>query len=314
MANGMPADVTKDLSNLVAALDATLPTPKAKNLMIATWNLRVFGGYTDKWNAGPNDSPTRDLGSLACIAEVIGRFDVVALEEVRRDVSALRRTVEMLGPDWRFIVSDVTEGDAGNDERLAFLYNTTRVQPSGLVGEIVLPISPGSVERQFARTPYVVGFTAGTTDFILTTLHILWGPDSDATGRLKEIRGIAKWMRAWADRRNDWNKNLLVLGDFNIDRVGDPLYEAFLSTGLWPPPELDLVPRTIFEVPGKHHHYDQIVWFADEQGNSLLDSLTFTHECGSVDFVPYVMTDLSKTSLSFKISDHRPLWVEFDRQ
>lgn len=42
-------------------------------------------------------------------------------------------------------------------------------------------------------------------------------------------------MRNWADRPNDWNHNLIVLDDFNLDRIGDPLYEAFIATGLWPP-------------------------------------------------------------------------------
>lgn len=27
-------------------------------------------------------------------------------------------------------------------------------------------------------------------------------------------------------RPNDWNSNLMVLGDFNLDRSGDPLYES----------------------------------------------------------------------------------------
>jgi hypothetical protein len=45
-------------------------------------------------------------------------------------------------------------------------------------------------------------------------------------------------MHDWAVRPNDWNANLIVLGDFNLDRIGDPLYEAFVSTGLWPPAEL----------------------------------------------------------------------------
>lgn len=37
------------------------------------------------------------------------------------------------------MISDVTEGAAGNGERGAFPYDSTRAQPSGLVGEIVLP-------------------------------------------------------------------------------------------------------------------------------------------------------------------------------
>ncbi|MET1089385.1 MAG: hypothetical protein ABWY04_20060 [Arthrobacter sp.] len=36
----------------------------------------------------------------------------------------------------------------------------------------------------------------------------------------------------------DWNSNLVVLGAFHLDRIGDPPYEAFVSTGLWPPAEL----------------------------------------------------------------------------
>lgn len=39
-------------------------------------------------------------------------------------------------------------------------------------------------------------------------------------------------MRAWADRPKDWNGNRFVLGDFNLDRIGDPLFEAFIATGL----------------------------------------------------------------------------------
>ena len=54
-----------------------------------------------------------------------------------------------------------------------------------------------------------------------------------------------------------------MLGDFNLDRRGDPLYAAFLSTGLWPPAELDHVPRTVFDNDKESHFYDQIAWFSD---------------------------------------------------
>ena len=148
--------------------------------------------------AGPSDAPKRDLHALACITEAISRFDVVAIQEVKRDVAALRRTLDLLGRDWRAIVSDVTEGNA---ERLAVVYNETRVQPSGLVGEIVLPIKPASVEKQFARTPYVASFKAGNTEFVLVSLHVLWG--TEPASRLAEITNIAQWMRAWADRPGD---------------------------------------------------------------------------------------------------------------
>jgi endonuclease/exonuclease/phosphatase family metal-dependent hydrolase len=242
---------------------------------------------------------------------VIRRFDVVAVQEVRRTVTALMRTLDMLSPDWRVIVSDVTEGDDGNDERLAFVYNTKRVQPSGLVGEIVLPVKPQVVVKQFARTPYVASFKVGSTEFILVSLHVLWG--TKPGDRLPEIIAIAEWMRDWAERPGDWNRNLLVLGDFNLDRLDNPLYQAFTSTGLWPPAELNDVRRTIFGDSAADHFYDQIAWFGDADDHALLESLTYNHVAGSVDFVGQVMTHLTNQSLSWKISDHLPLWVEFRR-
>lgn len=166
-------------------------------------------------------------------------------------------------PRYRVIASDVTEGDPGNGERLAFLYDSKRVQPSGLVvvGEVVLPTAATSTVQQFARTPYAAGFVRHDTDFILTTVHVLWG--KSPSDRIAELTAIATWMRTWADRPQDWNRNLLVLGDFNLDRIDDPLFDAFVSTGLWPPTELNHVPRTIFDNDKQHHFYDQIAWFSD---------------------------------------------------
>src|SRR5688500_18520858 len=94
----------------------------------------------------------------------------------------------------------------------------TGVQPSGLVGEVVLPPIGDDPARQFARTPYFAGFSRNGTEFTLASVHVLWG--KNAAERLPEVTTFAQWMRAWADRRNDWNHNLMVLGDFNLDRIG----------------------------------------------------------------------------------------------
>jgi hypothetical protein len=73
--------------------------------------------------------------------------------------------MQVLGDSWGFVMTDVAKGSAGNDERLAFLFDTTRVKPSGLACELVEPvetdpakIKPGVFNRQFARTPYAVSF------------------------------------------------------------------------------------------------------------------------------------------------------------
>lgn len=66
---------------------------------------------------------------------MISRFDVVAVQESRRNPKALKHLLTTLGPQWQINISDVTEGSTGNGERLAYVYDTDRVQPSGLAGE-----------------------------------------------------------------------------------------------------------------------------------------------------------------------------------
>lgn len=299
----------QDLATLNTGLDSAIPGKAVETLLVATWNVRAFGDLTAKWASGPKDSPKRDWHAVACIAEVISRFDVVPLQEVRRSTKALRFLLERLGPDWRVIASDVTEGAAGNGERLSFLYDSRRVQPSGLVGEIVLPPIGEDPQRQFARTPYFAGFSRAGTELNLASVHVLWG--KKAAYRLPEVTAFAQWMRAWADRLNDWNKNLMVLGDFNLDRIGDPLYEAFVDTGLWPPTELNTVPRTIFDDDKTKHFYDQIAWFSEPDGTPLLEGLAYARHAGSFDFIPHIMTGLTRNEISWRISDHYPLWAEF---
>jgi endonuclease/exonuclease/phosphatase family metal-dependent hydrolase len=121
---------------------------------------------------------------------------------------------------------------------------------------------------------------------------------------------VARWRLAdWPRREQEWSENLMTLGDFNVDRRGDPLYDALTSTGLKPPGALNDVPRTIFDEPSEPHFYDQVAWF-EENGTRSVLTLDFL-SAGSFDFVPLLQGGLSKTSLSWKISDHYPLWVEF---
>lgn len=306
----VPAAITNEIAGLRKAVRASVPKRTEGNLLIGSWNLRAFGDLTEKWNAGPNDSPKRDWRSVALIAELVSHFDVFAVQEVRRNTTALRFLMERLGPTWRFITSDVTEGDAGNGERLTFLHDSERVQPSGLVGEIVLPDEVDTPAKQFARSPYAASFATRGVEFVLTTVHVIWG--KNAAARVPELSAFAEWMRAWADRKDDWNQNLFVLGDFNIDRLDDPLYQAFVSTGLFTPGDLNAVPRTIFDDDKSHHFYDQIAWFWDTDSPVLADVLSGLRyaSAGSVDFVPHAFAGLTKNELSWRISDHFPLWVE----
>jgi endonuclease/exonuclease/phosphatase family metal-dependent hydrolase len=310
-----PPDVMARLGNLASALDAIPPKQLDRNLLIGTWNLRAFGDLTTKWDVGDEDTPKRNLADVRYIAEILSRFDVVAVQEARSNLRALRYTLKVLGPSWGFTLTDVNLQAGGNGERLAFLFDTRRVTPSGLAAELVLPdtpvtsgISQPEFQRQFARSPYAVSFISAKQTFILVTLHVLWG--SSPAGRKNELEAIAKWLAGWAEDSFDWGHNVIALGDFNIEgREDDPLFSAFTSTGLTSAPGLDEVPRTIFDTGATHHFYDQIAWFTDPAKGPVLN-LGF-EKSGSFDFPAILQGNLSKTELSWRISDHYPLWVEF---
>lgn len=313
-----PRAVREDLATLRAALDASSIPPKTldRNVLIATWNVRSFGRVTPKWTTGPTDSPKRSLADVRCIAEIVSRFDVVALQEVKRDLGGLRLLLQALGPEWGFILTDLTRGSQGNQERMAFVFDLRRVRPSGLAAELVVPIEAETsltevgLQKQFARTPYAVSFQSQGATFTLVTLHVLWG--SNAAQRLPEIREIARWLADWAGGGDEFGDNLMTLGDFNIDRQGDPLYQAFIATGLTPAPEHVGLPRTLFDDPVKHHFYDQIAWFTGTSGAPrLTPPLRYEDLGGNFDFRPALQKSLSNVELSWRISDHFPLWATF---
>jgi len=137
------------------------------NLVIGSWNIRAFD----------DGAPRRDE-SYHYIAEIIDHFDICAIQEVKKDLAPLQRLVRLLGPNWDYFVTDVTEGGKGNKERQAFLYNKSRVWFRNLVGEITLGKDALLDGEQIARTPYFASFQAGWFKFTLCSVHIIYGGTS----------------------------------------------------------------------------------------------------------------------------------------
>ena len=259
-----PQEVKENLEELLRDLDEKVPPKQLdRNLLIATWNIRGFGDLTRSWMSKEGDSPRRDLHSVHCIAEILRRFDVIAIQEVKSNIRALRDTLKILGDEWSMILTDVNQGSAGNGERMAYLFDTRRVNLSGLAGELVVPdewrsgVSKNVMQEQFVRSPYAVSFRSKHQTFILVTLHVLYGKKS--SDRVKELKGIAQWLSSWAKDINAYHQNLIILGDFNIEARGDLLAETFLSEGLYIPEGLQSkeVSRSIFN---DTKFYDQIAW------------------------------------------------------
>lgn len=265
---------------LIAIRKSLAPVRKRRSdssLLLATWNIRDFDSNT--FGYGPRRPET-----FYYLAEMIACFDLVALQEVNRDLSALETLMRILGREWDYIATDTTEGSGGNGERMAFVYNTEKVWFRKIAGEVVLPdgqlivskkkIKPPkdqpdaapaevTVEQQFARSPFLVTFQSGWFRFSLCTVHIYYGKASGAALK-RRIAEIERLVQFFAKRQDEASKqekdrlgqveNYILLGDFNVVSPEHKTMAALKSEGFTVPAAIDGR-----NVRGEgDHFYDQI--------------------------------------------------------
>lgn len=224
------ARTAANLKALRASLAKRIPRQTTdETLILGTWNIRNFDD--NRFGHGP-----RLAESFFYIAEIIAAFDIIAIQELTVNLDPLERLMDILGPDYRYLITDATEGVAGNNERLGFIYNTRKVQFKGVAGEIVLPenlmISRENQKMQFSRTPFCASFQAGWFNFMFATVHIYYGSGTKNSiqyqTRLNEIQTIANFLfKRAANERN----NYILVGDFNIDAIDDQAYDALEESG-----------------------------------------------------------------------------------
>ncbi len=293
------------------------------SLLLATWNIRDFN--SNKFGHGP-----RLPESFHYIAEIISSFDLVAIQEVNRDLAALEKVISLLGYDWDHIVTDTTEGSGGNQERIGFVYDRRRVRFRNVAGEVVLPKSGIGVNDgqdgglQFARTPFVVAFQAGWFKFNLCAVHIYYGADTGQKlqRRVDEIRELAHFFSARQDRELE---DYILLGDFNIVSPEHQTMQALEGEGFVTPENLKEARSNL----GGDKHYDQIALKVKEKRLEIGASGVFAYARSVFrdedDFLAYrdllppdkrgpdeagqraYYADKWRT---WQMSDHLPMWVQ----
>jgi hypothetical protein len=140
-----------------------------KSILVATWNIREFGRNEKCGIRLPE--------SILYIAEIISHFDLVAVQEVNENISELKRLMKALGDWWDYIVTDVTSGSSGNQERIAFIFDSRTIVFDHLAGELALPSNVRAKEtvEPPARSPFICGFRAGWRRLSLCSVHIFYG-------------------------------------------------------------------------------------------------------------------------------------------
>lgn len=299
----LDADTARGLKELRKRIDKTdIPSSSLdESIIIATWNIREFG------------KKKRRKASIHYIAEILNQFDLISITELRRNVRELRAVMDILGPYWQVVYSDYIADWGGNWERTAYLYDKRAVVFTGLAAEADAPRKKNKETGEYVpafswwRKPYIASFRAGSFDFILITAHIRWG--RKAKDRIKPLTLLAQWVEKRRKEPYAADKDIILMGDFNIPKVGDPLYEAITSKGLKAPKAL--ITSELGSNLAKNKRYDQILHYPKE-------SKSFTNEAGVLDFYTggirklYPKDTLTKKAFTYELSDHLPLWIQID--
>lgn len=299
----IPANIVRGLKELRLRIGRAKIPPSVldESINIATWNIREFG------------KKRRRRASIHYIAEILNEFDLIAITELRDNLSDFAAVLNILGPYWRFIYSDYILDRGGNRERMAYLYDKRAVSFTGLSSELDAPRKKdketGEYRSEFSwwRRPFIASFSAGSFDFVLITVHIRWG--SDKKERIKPLKLLAETLERRRKQKHSIDKDIILLGDFNIPKVNDKLYEAITSKGL-------KVPKAIRGIGHgsnlkKDKRYDQILHYTEH-------TKCFTDNAGVLDFYTggisklFPGEKLSKREFTSELSDHLPLWIQLD--
>lgn len=261
----------------------TAPAPTAASyrptIKIATFNIQVFG--TSKLQKTP---------VMQVLADVVRRFDLVAIQEVRStDDTVVPQFIAMInstGAHYDFLVGPRL-GRTNSKEQYAFLFNTARIEYD--------PTSVYTVpdpQDLLHREPLVARFrpkgVPPNQAFTFNMVDIHTDPDETGT----ELDALAS-VFVGVQQNGTGEDDVILLGDLNVD-------EYHLGN-------LGRLPGIAHVVAGvptntrRDKTYDNIVF--DRRA-----TVEYTGRWGVLD----LMQEYSLTaSQALEVSDHMPVWAEF---
>ncbi len=306
-------DVSPDIAAGLLALKKRIeaakipPSQLDQSINVAIWNIREFG------------KKRRTEAAIHYIAEILGQFDLIALVELRDNLTDYGRVCQFLGPSWDLVYSDWMSDPGGNRERVGFLFDRRAVTFNGLAAEVDAPRTKKGqeylAELSFWRAPYMCSFRAGNFDFIAIATHARWGDSPKA--REAELGLLAEWIDVRFKDKAAEDTDLIVMGDFNTPSLDDSIFKALTSRGLQIPDSLVDLKLGDITVKGsnlnKDARYDQILHLPTLKQR-------FTNFGGTLDFYGsdagikelFPAAGYSRTQFTFQLSDHFPVWVQID--
>jgi len=248
-------------------------------IRIATFNIQVFG-----------ISKLQKPYVMQVLAEVVRRFDLVAIQEIRSvDDTVMPQFVSLInstGVSYDVVVGPRL-GRTSSKEQYAFVFDTTRIE-----------VDPRSIytvpdpQDLLHREPLAARFRARgvppSQAFTFTLVNIHTDPDETST----ELDALAR-VFVGVQQNGTGEDDVILLGDLNVneDQMGD----------------LSRLPGIAWAVSGVPTNtrgtktYDNIVF-------DRRNTIEFTGRWGVLD----LMQEFSLTmAQALEVSDHLPVWAEF---
>ncbi|MBW1765001.1 MAG: endonuclease/exonuclease/phosphatase family protein, partial [Deltaproteobacteria bacterium] len=251
-------------------------------LLIFPFPLNAKNLTIASWNIRILSNNSRDDTELKKIASILKKYDLIAIQEAR-DTIVLDRLKDMC-LDYQYVASEPV--GRGVKEIYAFFYRKDLVE---VIGEPAILEDPQDL---FIREPFIGSFRADNFDFTLVTIHLLFGKNK--ADRRQELILLDEVLQV-VQQGNGAEADVILLGDYNfgsndigwqVDTVG--------YTNLF----------TEKTTIGSKSAYDNI-WI------NPANTKEYTGSKGIFKFdIDMFNGNLKAASLA--VSDHRPIFAEFD--
>jgi endonuclease/exonuclease/phosphatase family metal-dependent hydrolase len=244
---------------------------------ISSWNLQNFG-------------KTKSDQEINFIANTLKGFDIIAIQEVvagyggTQAVARLADELNRKGSKWDYVISDPTNSTPYGTERYAYIWKTGKVKKVQRAW-----LEPNYV-NEIDREPYFMNFSYKGAMFSLVSFH--------AIPKKKQPETEIKYFKFLPAQYPD--KNLIFLGDFNLPQ-SHTVFNPLKKIGYKPVLTAQKTTMKMHCVAGVclANEYDNI--FYNSNSTQMLNSGVVLFYEGFPDMVA-----------ARRISDHIPIWAEFD--
>jgi endonuclease/exonuclease/phosphatase family metal-dependent hydrolase len=244
---------------------------------LLSWNIADFG-------SSKSDS------TIVFVANQIKNYDIVALQEIvvnpsgAKAVAQLADELNRTGNKWDYAISDPTSSSAYKTERYAYLWQTTKVQ---LVGE---PWLEKKYALEIDREPFYATFHYQDKEFTVVNFH--------AITKKRQPETEIKYFKFLPEQYP--HLNLLFVGDFNCPET-HTVFNPLKKMGYAPAFENQktTLRSSCLEQDCLASPFDNIFYRSDKIKVQKQGVLLF-----------YSFFD--SLNEARKISDHIPIWIQFD--